>query len=112
MIVIIKNSYFSHTTEIPCTNASYDFVFESANLFSGVGSPTLNNLFNLYWLPYLSELYNSNTRILTLKINLSASDINTFSFFDLVYIKQRVFRVNRIDYKPKDLSTVELIMIP
>ena len=103
---------FSHTTEIPCTNASYDFVFESANLFSGVGSPTLNNLFNLYWLPYLSELYNSDTRILTLKINLSASDINTFSFFDLVYIKQRVFRVNRIDYKPKDLSTVELIMIP
>ena len=103
---------FSHTTEIPCTNASYDFVFESANLFSGVGSPTLNNLFNLYWLPYLSELYNSDTRLLTLKINLSASDINTFSFFDLVYIKQRVFRVNRIDYKPKDLSTVELIMIP
>ena len=103
---------FSHTTEVPCNSASYDFVFESANLFSGVGSPTLNNLFNLYWLPYLSELYNSNTRILTLKINLSASDINTFSFFDLVYIKQRVFRVNRIDYKPKDLSTVELIMIP
>ena len=47
-----------------------------------------------------------------ISINLSASDINTFSFFDLVYIKQRVFRVNRIDYKPKDLSTVELIMIP
>lgn len=107
-----KYLQFSHTTEIPCTNASYDFVFESANLFSGVGSPTLNNLFNLYWLPYLSELYNANTRLLTLKINLSASDINTFSFFDLVYIKQRVFRVNRIDYKPKDLSTVELIMIP
>ena len=103
---------FSHTTEIPSSSISYDFVFESKSLFSGVGLPTLNNLFNLYWLPYFSELYNSDTRILTLKINLSASDINSFSFFDLVYIKQRVFRVNRIDYKPKDLSTIELIMLP
>jgi hypothetical protein len=107
-----KYLQFSHFDTMPSTPASYDFVFESSNLFGGVGAPTLNNLFNLYWLPYLAELYNSDTRILTIKIHLTAAEINNFSFFDLVYIKQKIFRVNRIDYKPKDLSTVELIMLP
>ena len=43
---------------------------------------------------------------------LNASDINTFQFFDMVMIKNRVFRVNKIDYKPNDLSVVEFILIP
>ena len=49
---------------------------------------------------------------MTVKLNLTASDINTFNFNDLVFVKQRVFRVNKIDYKPNDLSTVEFILIP
>ena len=31
---------------------------------------------------------------------------------DRVMIKNRVFRVNKIDYKPNDLATVEFILIP
>ena len=77
-----------------------------------MGSGTSNNLFNLYWLPYFNELYNPDTRTLTLRVNLTASDINTFNFSDKVFIKQRVFRVNKIDYKPHDLSIVEFILIP
>ena len=103
---------FSHTTEIPSTAASYDFVFGEQNLINGVGVSPVNNLFNLYWLPYFNELYNPDTRTMTLKVNLSAADINTFKFSDQVFIKQRVFRVNRIDYKPNDLSVVEFILIP
>ena len=103
---------FSHTTEIPSLNTSYDFVFGEQNLFNDVGVSPVNNLFNLYWLPYFNELYNPDTRTMTLKVNLSAADINTFKFNDQVFIKQRVFRVNRIDYKPNDLSVVEFILIP
>ena len=73
---------------------------------------TVANLFNLYWLPYYAELYNANTRIMTLKVNLSAADINTFKFNDKVMIKNRIFRVNKIDYKPNALATVEFILIP
>ena len=61
---------------------------------------------------YFSELYDKNTRIMTIKVNLNASDINTFKFSDKVMIKNRVFRVNRIDYNPNELSTVEFILIP
>jgi len=107
---------FSHLTEIPTSNATpsttIDFHFGICQLMTGVGTPTPNNLFNLYWLPYYSELYNPNTRTMTIKVNLSPADINTFRFNDKVFIKNRVFRVNKIDYKPNDLATVEFILIP
>ena len=49
---------------------------------------------------------------MTLKVNLKAGDINTFKFYDTVFIKNRKFRVNKINYKPNDLATVEFILIP
>jgi len=103
---------FSHLSEVPTTSTSIDFNFGWNQLLPGVGAGTLNNLFNLYWLPYYSELYNINTRTMTIKVNLTPADINTFKFNDRVMIKNRVFRCNKIDYKPNDLATVEFILIP
>jgi hypothetical protein len=103
---------FSHLSTIPSTSTTIDFHFGECQLLTGVGAATPNNLFNTYWLPYYSELYNPNTRIMTIKVNLTPSDINLFKFNDTVFIKNRVFRVNKIDYKPNDLATVEFILIP
>ena len=103
---------FSHLSAIPSVQGTSDFHFGECQYFSGVGSTSTNNLFNTYYLPYFNELYNSDTRIMTLKINLTASDIATFNLYDTVFIKNRQFRVNKIDYKPTDLSTVEFILIP
>ena len=47
-----------------------------------------------------------------LKVNLNAADVQSFKFNDRVFIKNRTFRVNKIDYKPHDLATVEFILIP
>ena len=109
---------FSHLTDIPTITTvppaitdTNDFHFGECQLLS-VGNATTNNLFNLYWLPYYAELYNPNTRTMTIKVNLTPADINTFKFNDTVMIKNRVFRVNKIDYKPNDLATVEFILIP
>ena len=109
---------FSHLTDITTIQAtstvagSRDFHFGQCQLIQPVGNSVPDNLFNLYWLPYYSELYNPDTRIMTIKVNLSPSDINTFKFNDTVFIKNRTFRVNKIDYKPNDLATVEFILIP
>ena len=103
---------FSHLSDIPTIASSRDFHFGECQLLTGVGNATTINLFNTYWLPYYSELYNPNTRTMTIKVNLSPADINTFKFNDTVMIKNRVFRVNKIDYKPNDLATVEFILIP
>ena len=48
---------------------------------------------------------------MTVKINLNASDINTFQFYDKIRIKNREYRVNSINYNPGELSVVELIIL-
>ena len=102
---------FSHLKDAGLSiSAGLDFHFGECQLLVGASTP--NNLFNLYWLPYFKELYNINTRTMTIKVNLTPADINTFKFNDTVFIKNRVFRVNKIDYKPNDLATVEFILIP
>ena len=47
-----------------------------------------------------------------MKVNLTPADINVFKMNDRVMIKNRSFRVNKIDYKPNNLATVEFILIP
>ena len=103
---------FSHLSAIPTTAGTLDFHFGECQLFNPIGSPPVENLFNLYWLPYYAELYNPDTRIMTMKVNLTPADINTFKMYDRVMIKNRAFRVNKIDYKPNNLATVEFILIP
>tara|TARA_R110000824_G_scaffold228773_2_gene416522 strand:+ start:550 stop:3297 length:2748 start_codon:yes stop_codon:yes gene_type:complete len=100
------------TTNPPAATDSRDFVFESNQLFQPIGNPPTNNLYSIYWQPYFNELYNADTRTMKLKVNLSPSDVSTFKFYDTVMIKNRVFRVNKIEYKPNTLAKVEFILIP
>ena len=113
----IKPDYlqFSHfNPTVPADNTSYDYNFGSCQLFPNVApvSQPVNNLYNIYHAPYYDELYDVNTRIMTCKVYLNAADINTFDFRDKVMIKNKVYRVNKIDYKPNALSTVEFILLP
>ena len=102
---------FSNLDEVPTTPETADYNFGECQLAQGLGNSPTSNLFNIFWLPYYSELYNSNTRTMTIKVALNAGDIATFKFNDKVMIKNREFRVNKIDYKPNDLATVEFILI-
>tara|TARA_R100001163_G_scaffold10158_1_gene9608 strand:- start:2537 stop:5305 length:2769 start_codon:yes stop_codon:yes gene_type:complete len=105
---------FTHLSSVnPTTTTTEDLNFESLQLINPVGIPytPVDNLYNTYYAPYYNELYNPDTRIMTIKVNLNAADINTFEFTDKVMIQNREYRVNKIDYKPNDLSTVEFILI-
>jgi len=103
---------FSHLTSIPTVvGTTDDYNFGETQYFLPIGQTVTSNLFNNYWLPYYNQLYNPDTKTMTLKVNLTAGDIAQFSFTNYIMIKNRAYRVNRIDYKPKDLSTVEFILI-
>lgn len=102
---------FSHFTDIPTISTTIDINYETQQTLGGIGT-TAANLFTLFWQPYYNELYNPDTRIMTIKVNLSPSDINGFNFYDTVMIKNRNYRVNKIGYKPNDFSIVEFILIP
>jgi hypothetical protein len=104
---------FSHLSTIPSVSATTsDFHFGECQLMTGVGNAPTDNLFNTYWLPYFAELYNADTRTMSIKVNLTPGDLNTLNLYDTVFIKNREFRINNIDYKPNDLATVEFILIP
>ena len=106
---------FTHLSEInPTTNITNDINFESLQLINPVGFPfvPVDNLYNIYYAPYFNELYNADTKTMSIKVNLNAADINQFNFYDTVMIKNRQYRVNKIEYKPNDLSKVEFILIP
>jgi hypothetical protein len=103
---------FSHTEAIPTTIDTVDYNFRSKALFPSMGLTPVNNLFNIYWINYIDELYHPDTRIVTVKLNLNPNDIENFNFYDKVFIKNRNFRVNKIEYKEDELATVELVLLP
>ena len=107
----VEYGYFSHLRLSSTSAGKRDLNFGIQQLFPNVFGGTVNNLYNLYWADYFNELYNINTRVMTIKVNLNSSDLNTFQFNQRVFIKNRLFRVNKIDYKPNDLSTVEFILV-
>ena len=104
---------FSHLSAIPpVPGTTVDFNFGECQLVPSSLQSVPDNLFNTYWLPYFKELYHPDTRIMSLKVNLTAGDISGFNLYDTVMIKNRQFRVNKINYKPNELATVEFILAP
>jgi len=100
---------FSHTTSVPSVSSDRDLNYGAQQLLCGA-TPLLN-LYEKYWSSYYEQLYNPNTKYMKIKVNLTAADINTFSFDEYVMIKNKSYRVNKIEYKPNELSTVEFILI-
>ncbi|QDP64632.1 MAG: hypothetical protein GOVbin2006_43 [Prokaryotic dsDNA virus sp.] len=102
---------FSHVNNYPSTFADRDLNFGPCQLI-GIGVPPVDNLYSRHYQNYYYELYNPNTRKMSINILLTAQDIVNFKFNDRIRIKNRVFRVSKINYKPRQLSKVELILIP
>ena len=103
---------FGHLTEIPTTSSTIDYNFGACQLVQPIGSSPVDNLFQVYHSPYYDELYHPDTRVMELKVNLTPADIQNFKFYDTVVIKNREYRVNKIEYKPNTLAKVEFILIP
>lgn len=75
---------------------------------------TNNNRYNERWSKYVSEITDQNSKIVRKWLNLSEVDINTFSFSNLVFIRDTYYLVNKIiDYNPqvKGLTQVELLKL-
>ena len=102
---------FGHVTEYPTTSDSRDFNFGAHQIISSMGNTPAKNLFTEYWSPYYDELYHSDTKTMKIKVLLTALEISKINFYDIIQIKNRQYRINKIDYKPNQLSNVELILL-
>ena len=103
-------SLFSHTSAVPATATDDDLNFGACQLI-GIGVSPVNNLYSTYYARYFQELYSPDVKSMTLKVLLTPNDISNFNFYDKVFIKNREYRVDKINYKPNDLSTVDFILI-
>lgn len=84
-------------------------------LFFIVGGGGLNvTQFNVYWSPYMAEITDKDSRLLTATIRLSTKDIQALDFSKLVYVDGSVFRINKIeDYNAtiEDTCKIELLKL-
>ena len=101
---------FSPLDSHPITSSTKSYDFGVVNYGIG-GVAVLHSLYNEYWAKYIDELYHKDTRIAKVKAFLSARDISEFRFNDVIIIRNKKYRVKKIDYNQNHLSTLELITI-
>jgi hypothetical protein len=72
----------------------------------------LNGLYYKYWLPWASELYSSDARILRAFFYLDSVDLSTFEWNDKIFLKNTYWRVLEINnYDPTTPGAVEVKLL-
>ena len=79
---------FGHISTLPTTTTTNDLNFGECQTM-GFTNTSYLNLYNKYWSAYYDELYHADTRVMTMKVNLTPADIENFKFYDTVVIKNR-----------------------
>jgi hypothetical protein len=77
------------------------------------GNPSVNQ-FSVYWLPYMYEIIDKDSRLLIATIRLNEQDIRQLDFSKLIFIDGILYRLNKIiDYNAsqRDVCKVELLKI-
>jgi hypothetical protein len=72
------------------------------------------NLFTLYWIQYMYEIIDQDSRLLSANFRLNEQDINQLDFSKLIYIQGVLYRLNKIiDYNAtqRDTCKVELLKV-
>jgi len=80
---------------------------------------TSNNLYNNYWRRTFLELYNKDSRLVKLYVNLTTQDLSELNLYDTIYIENTsfsapsYFRINQLTYNSsfKDSYEIELFKI-
>ena len=79
--------------------------------FPATTYPT-NNLFNTYHLPYLLEITDMESKLLSCKVYLNTLDIYRLDFSKYIWINGVLFRLNKIDgYNPMDYQTTKVNLL-
>lgn len=84
-------------------------------LFYVVGSGSINvNQFNVYWSPYMAEITDKDSRLLSCTMKLAYKDIYQLDFSKLIWIDGVLYRLNKIiDFNAtnEDSCKVELLKV-
>lgn len=82
-------------------------------LFFALATGAINvNQFNVYWSPYMAEITDKDSKLLTCTAHLYAKDVYQLNFAKLIYIDGVLFRLNKIkDFNATNEDTCELELL-
>lgn len=89
--------YLSNYSVAEPSVTDQDLNFGSETAFIAMEAHPANTLYWKYWAQYVTELYSSDSRIMSLFVNLSNVDIHNFKFNDKVYIENEYWRILSIE---------------
>jgi len=105
--------YAGHFDDPQTPSVDINFGIPDELYYNITGGGTLTtNLFTLYWIPYMYEIIDETSRLLTLSVKLNEVDILQLDFSKLIYIDGVVYRLNKIiDYNAttRDTCKIELL---
>ncbi|MFN9912587.1 MAG: hypothetical protein ACK53L_08385, partial [Pirellulaceae bacterium] len=93
--------YGGHLDDPDAPTADINFGVPKEIYFSLAVSYPTANLYNAYWSPYIAEISDKDSKLLSCYVYLRIEDIYSLDFSKLIYIDGSLWRLNKvIDYNP------------
>lgn len=106
--------YSGHFDDPDAPNADLNFGATKQLYFDLVAGNLSNNLFNVYYSPYLAEITDKDSRLLTGNFKLTQQDIFNLDFSKFIYIDGGLYRLSKVvDYTPEtnEVTKCELLRV-
>lgn len=107
-----KYPYAGHFDDPDIPAADLNFGATKELFFTLVSGALSNNMFNAYYSPYMAEITDKDSRLITAKIKLKATDIFNLDFGRFIYVDGVLYRLIKIvDYSAGDICEVQLLRV-
>jgi len=104
--------YAGHFDDPDAPNSDINFGALNELYFALTNGALGNNLFNAFYSPYLAEITDKDSRLVTCKMKFTETDIFNLDFSKFIWIDQVLYRLNKIyDYTPNELCKVDLLRV-
>ena len=104
--------YAGHFDDPDAPNSDINFGALNELYFALASGALGNNLFNAFYSPYLAEITDKDSRLVTCKMKFTETDIFNLDFSKFIWIDQVLYRLNKIyDYTPNELCKVDLLRV-
>lgn len=112
LLTTTQYGYAGHFDNPDAPNADLNFGATNELYFTLAAGGLQNNMFNAYYSPYMAEITDKDSRLVTAKIKLTEQDIYNLEFGKFIYVDGVLYRLQRIiDYSAGEICTVELLRV-
>lgn len=111
LATLTSYGYAGHLDDPTSPTVDLNFGAPKELQFPASTYPT-NNLFNTYHLPYILEITDMESKLLTCRVYLNTLDIYNLDFSKYIWINGTLFRLNKVEsYDPTDYRTTQVNLL-